>query len=172
MPQENTTPAPTVQFEIERNGVNRAIVMDTKSRGDNKGKPYLRPIDVTPATFEQDIKWYGIDMVCAILNAKGSLMGSNITEQATDDDGVLKEDLARQYFADFSTRGETKADLEERKDNLVKELTAVSVDTSLSMEQRMEKIQVLGKEINSLTDAINAKSRERKSKTEPEAAVA
>lgn len=159
--------APIPQFPIVRGNPETSwdIVLDSKSRGLNKGKPYLRPADITEENLRTAITWFTPKMVCAILNAKAALMGSNITEQATGDDGILNVEEAKRYFADFSTRGESKADLEKRQLEVTLEMKNVSRDTSISIEEKIKRIGELGDEISKLVQAIADKSRERKPRT-------
>lgn len=156
---------PVVQFQVERNEVQWDIVQDLIKRGENKGQPYLRPASITLENFEEATKWLTSQMIVDILNAKLALAGNQITDNATDDNGKLDMEKAKAFFKDFSTRGETKADLEDKKDDLVKELTSVSTDNSMSLEARIAKITELGMAINKLTETIESKPvRTRKTK--------
>lgn len=157
---------PVPQFDTARNNTSWTIVQDVFKRGDNKGNPYLRPADITLANFSDAVRWIGEQSVIDMLNARLATMGSLITEQATNEvDGKLDLEQAKKFFTDFSTRGETKADLEEKKDAIALEMRDVSVDGSLSQEQKLAKIIELGDKYKKILEAIEAKSRERKPKT-------
>lgn len=174
MSETATTPAteqkpaefvPVPQFDTNRNEVDWTIVQDLIKRGENKGNPYLRPSDINVSNFDVAVKWLGVQMVIDILNAKLATMGNLITDQATSDvDGKLDIEKAKKYFTEFSTRGETIAELEEKKDKVGIEMRDVSVNMSLSNEEKLAKIGELGQQYARLVEAIESKSRERKPK--------
>lgn len=167
--EEKVVQKPVHAFDITRNEVVFPIMMFVKTRGDNKDQPYLRTDTVTKENKETFLKWLGDDMLLSILNAKMALAGSNITEQATPEkgepnEGVLNQELAQKYFEELNTRGESKSDLEEKRDDVLKQMIAASTDATLDMTARVELIQKLGAEANALGQAIENKSRERKPK--------
>ena len=169
MSEDTNTPAvesttPTVAFTVERNGASRNIVHAIYTREPRKGQVYLKPEEVTPETLDAGIVWYGAQMICDIINAKTAQLSQNITDQATsEEDGKLDEILAKQYFAEFSTRGETKADLEKRKDALVLEMIAASAQGDTA------KVMALGEQIKSIVNVIASKKRERSNDESPAA---
>jgi hypothetical protein len=157
---ENTTPV--VVFTLERNNIVRNIVQGQYTRDPKKGQIYLKPEELTLETFDAGVEWFGKQMICDIVNAKAAQMGQNITDQATSEvDGKLDEGLAKQYFAEFSTRGETKAELEEKKESLLVEMLAASKAGD------GEKVRTVGEQIQSVLVAIESKKRERTPKQEP-----
>lgn len=179
MPEEtNTTTAATTeqksakvvvppqhQFDTKRNEVLYPIMQYVKTRGENEGNPYLRPAEITKDNFDLFRTWIGDDMLLSILNAKMALMGSNITEQATDEKTkILSIELAQKYFEEFSTRGETKADLEDKREDVLKRMVEASRDQNLDQAARVALIMKLGDEANALQIAIESKVRERKPK--------
>lgn len=178
MPEETNTPAaatetkstkvvipPQHQFDTKRNEVEYPIMQYVKTRGENEGNPYLRPAEITKDNFDTFRTWIGDDMLLSILNAKMALMGSNITEQATDEKtGKLSLELAQKYFEEFSTRGETKADLEDKREDVLKRMVEASRDQNLDQAARVALIMKLGDEANALQIAIESKVRERKPK--------
>lgn len=156
---------PQLQFNTKRNEVEYPIMQYVKTRGENEGNPYLRPAEVTKDNFDLFRTWIGDDMLLSIINAKMALMGSNITEQATDEKTkILSIELAQKYFEEFSTRGETKADLEDKREDVLKRMVEASRDQNLDQGARVALIMKLGDEANALQIAIDSKVRERKPK--------
>lgn len=155
----NNAAAESTDIVVERNGVCLDLKQIEITKGENKGQKYYAP-DYSDK--ELLMKWLGDDMWKLLIpKVNNRILGLN--REATDEE-TNKFDA--QWFSDavskFSARGESKADLEKQRDELMEEV--------LSMNQKdptqLPKIMELFGDIKQLNQDIADKKRERKKKGE------
>lgn len=117
------------------------------------------------------IQHIGVGPVIGILNSLNNRLGQITSKQYTKADGTLDVDSIVSQHIERTTRTETKPELIEIRNNKTEEyqklLDILEQDPSKAAEV-IAKLQIVKKEVIALNKAIEAKTRERKSKDEQE----
>lgn len=160
-------------YSITRNNTTLSAIFDVIKRGDGEGDKFLRMEDVTKDNFEQVKEFFGLDYICALINAAERIYGRKVSDEATPEGGELDVEKAIQFFTERSTRTETKAELEELEKTkqaefakLVASMMQACASNPAAMIEFAPQVESINKELASIRASIERKSRERKPKTE------
>jgi hypothetical protein len=185
---------------VERNSVKLPFKPNKYKRGAKEGSIFFAPeveakgdtVSVTlPASLASVVAWLGAQTLADWLQAKLNLTSQSATEEASckvklDSSGKPVKNAQDEYeyedtdfriedftkmMSELSTRGESKAELEEKQSELIDKLEAIAQKKDGTPEENMAQFAFLVKELSTVKHAIAAKARTRKSKiAEPVAA--
>lgn len=151
---------------IERTGFGSlTFVKNTVKREGNLGKDavYLSPDKEACLKDPQSIiQFFGEKKVASILVGKLKQLAQGLfLEQVEDDkfDGNIDVNTFVQDIAAMSVRGESKKELEERRADIIEEMSEMATSTTMSDVEKGAKALEYVKELQDLTTQINAKSR-------------
>lgn len=168
-------------MQIERNGKALEFVDAKIKRGDRKGRVFPIP-DYSKVTTSDLVDWLGEDTAKDKLYAFLTLTSQAAVKKFTEnDDGEQVKELDQEAFrkalADLSVRGESMADLEEKREELLEQLDTATETMADDPAGTVAKIMKINAEIKTISASIadrrresEAKSEERKAKKAAEAA--
>lgn len=181
---KNEIPAPT-PLSITRN--NTSLTLTPKQFGKkskNSGAWYQTP-EISPASFETIVPWFGTQFVCDVINKASRLIGQDIyLGNISETDGKLDGVKYAAELTDFTEGIAKLGDLEEDKEELEIQLAAavndplftetddndVATEASKTLQVEAKRIGSLIKPIRKQIAAIEAKyalrSAARKAKAE------
>jgi hypothetical protein len=177
---EAELPPPGKHFTFKRNDVEVPSVETKIKRGDREGE-YYYSIDINEKNLPSIINWLGADNAANWLQQKFNLLAQAASDDATDETtGELNDAKLIQIIQELSSRGETKEELETRRnviftDELPKFFKVVqdAMKTGQFTPEAIEaaaKVQKLQDEAIQINVAIERKKRERKPRTSKTAA--
>lgn len=146
------------------------IFRHTITKGLGQGNQFLGP-DFTKLTFEDLISLHGLENALDFLRTEYRKFNNRLFKgaveeaefQGKDQDPAAIVDIYKKFLVEMSARGESKAELEEKRDEIIAELTKLAVVAAKNPAE-LPKFMELSNRLNKITETIESKSRERKPK--------
>lgn len=145
---------------VERNKVNLTFPDTEFARGENKGKTYPAPPEITPANRQTVYEWVGYDILDEIITARLRQKAQGWYNEATEDDGTFKLDVFVEFAKNFSARGESIPELKAKIDELLETFSKAASAANMVVAQKV------AEEIKACKIAINSKRRKTKEEQE------
>lgn len=136
-------------LSITRNEATLPFEEQEIKRGDNKGSKFLCPTkDYITANIDSAIQFLSKEYVARLISSRFKLITQSIQAEIIEKNGGLFN--SEQFIAaivDFSSRGDSIADLEERYDELVLKMRAIIDNFSPDKVEDMKKISAEIKQV-------------------------
>jgi len=155
-------------MKIERNGVTLDFLPEEIKRGERSGKRFFMPPREVSVTDLDN--WLGAETRKEKQLAFLRLTSQAAVKKLTEKDGKTIKELDETQFAkimsELSVRGESMADLEERRDELMDDMFKLQEAAATNPTENVPKIFKLMDEIKLINEDINERKREREQKKE------
>jgi len=165
----------TSELTVTRNGKTLVFTPTEFKKGDNKKAGIKYPgLEITAENLNDYIEWAGQEDFLGMVNSRVSQILQSVYYASTQDGKVdWSADDNSSMLEKLSTRGETKAVLEEKLKKLREELfelTPIMMDqTNTEHMKAMLRFSAIVAETKKLADAIESKKRVKTSEDDDEA---